>query len=167
MVTLQNCALSLIRPALAKTAQGLEFRFQILIMEKNCDGCKKISEEKMRVRSAKRYLNLTLLLILAGACQTQAVTPVPSPEQTLKALALTLTAQVPVTETPPGPVQNPSSAPSGGPAVIVNTETKCFSGPGESYEPVSKVVPGATFDLVGKYAPDYWVALTDESKTCW
>jgi FtsP/CotA-like multicopper oxidase with cupredoxin domain len=125
---------------------------------------------------------LVSLLLLLSACTFPGNSSEPSLEdQAATIVALTLNAAQ--TSTPsetPQPANSPTLAFTGTPTptitptyslplLIVNEATNCRTGPGESYEILFTLLPGATVEIVGRYPTNnYWtVKVQGLSEPCW
>jgi uncharacterized protein YgiM (DUF1202 family) len=126
----------------------------------------------------------SLLLVLSSACNISGTTTQPSlNDQAATIVALTLNAVQTSTPSPsetPEPANSPTLSISPTPTLtitptysvpllIVNEATNCRSGPGESYEILFTLLPGATVEIVGRYPTNnYWtVKVQGLEQPCW
>jgi hypothetical protein len=129
---------------------------------------------------------LISLLLVLSACTIPSTPTEPSlNDQAATIVALTLNAVQTSTRSPspsktPEPANSPTLSISSTPTItitptyslpllIVNESTNCRTGPGQSYDILFTLLPGATAEIVGSYPVDnYWtVKVQGLDQPCW
>jgi len=130
------------------------------------------------------YAGLLSLLLVLSACNIPGTSPEPSlNDQAATIVALTLNAAQTSTPSPtktPQPANSPTLAISRTPTttitptysvplLTVNEPTNCRTGPGQSYDLLFTLLPGASVEIVGRYPTNnYWtVKVQGLDQPCW